>query len=70
MLGNNLLVVIPVRVDSERVPNKPLRLIGGMPLIVRLVREVLALGLERARVVVATDSKKVCEAVRSFAEPS
>lgn len=57
-----LLIVIPARLGSTRLPNKPLRLLGGEPLIRAVARRVLGFGLE-ARVVVAGDDPLIADAV-------
>ncbi|MFM7121859.1 MAG: 3-deoxy-manno-octulosonate cytidylyltransferase [Gammaproteobacteria bacterium] len=54
-------VVIPARYASTRLPAKPLAEIGGLPMIVRVVRQALAAGAEE--VVVATDDERVAAAV-------
>ncbi|HET9065833.1 MAG TPA: 3-deoxy-manno-octulosonate cytidylyltransferase [Gemmatimonadales bacterium] len=58
-----VLIVIPARLGSTRLARKPLQLLAGEPLIVRVI--------ERARevpgvdhIVVATDAAEVAEAVR------
>ena len=57
-----VLIVIPARVGSTRLPNKPLQLLGGVPLIHRVVqRALLVPGADR--LVVATDSGDVALAV-------
>jgi 3-deoxy-manno-octulosonate cytidylyltransferase (CMP-KDO synthetase) len=53
-------VIVPARLASTRLPNKPLADIGGLPMIVRVVRRAALSGA--ARVVVATDSQAVIEA--------
>lgn len=57
-----LLAVIPARLAATRLPDKPLRLVGGAPLVVRVWERVAALGLTDA-CVVATDSERVVAAV-------
>jgi 3-deoxy-manno-octulosonate cytidylyltransferase (CMP-KDO synthetase) len=57
-----LVCVIPARLGSNRLPGKPLRLLGGEPLIRRVVRRASALGLD-APVVVASDDPGVLAAV-------
>lgn len=52
------LAVIPARLGATRLPRKPLRLLGGAPLIVRVWERLSALALAD-RVVVATDSEEV-----------
>src|SRR5215216_2467243 len=52
------LGVIPARLGSTRLPNKPLQSLAGEPLITRVVERVLVHGLV-AQLVVATDSEQV-----------
>lgn len=52
------LAVIPARLGSTRLPRKPLQLLAGLPLVVRVWERVMALGQFDA-VVVATDSVEV-----------
>ena len=58
-----VLGIIPARLGSTRLPNKPLQLLAGEPLITRVVERVLEYGLAD-ELVVATDSTRVAEAVR------
>lgn len=60
----NVLVVIPARLAASRLPRKPLRLVGGAPLVTRVWERVAALGLANA-VVVACDSLEVADAVHT-----
>lgn len=56
-------IVIPARLASTRLPNKPLADIGGLPMIVRVAQRAALAGA--AQVVVATDAPEVlaaCEA--------
>ena len=55
-----ILGVIPARLGSTRLPNKPLQLLAGEPLVTRVVQRVLELQL-LDRVVVATDSPMIAE---------
>lgn len=57
------LAVIPARLGATRLPRKPLRLLGGAPLIVRVWERLAALALAD-RIVVATDSDDVARAAR------
>ena len=57
------LAVIPARLGATRLPRKPLRLLGGTPLVVRVLERVQQLGLVTT-CVVATDSEEVAQAVR------
>jgi 3-deoxy-manno-octulosonate cytidylyltransferase (CMP-KDO synthetase) len=56
------VVLIPARLASTRLPGKPLADIAGKPMIVRVAEQ--ASRSKAARVVVATDSDAVAEAVR------
>ena len=58
------LIVIPARLGATRLPRKPLRLLGGEPLVVRVWERVSAMKLADA-VVVATDSTEVASAART-----
>jgi 3-deoxy-manno-octulosonate cytidylyltransferase (CMP-KDO synthetase) len=57
------LVVIPARLGATRLPQKPLRLLGGLPLIVRVWQRISEMKLGD-RCVVATDDAKVASIVR------
>jgi 3-deoxy-manno-octulosonate cytidylyltransferase (CMP-KDO synthetase) len=56
------LIVIPARMQSTRLPNKPLADIAGEPMIVHVWRRAIAAAAGRA--VVATDSEEIVAAVR------
>ncbi len=56
------LIVIPARLASTRLPNKPLADIGGEPMIVHAWRRAVAADV--GRTVVATDSEEIAAAVR------
>ena len=57
------LVVIPARLGAMRLPRKPLRLLSGLPLIVRVWQRISQMNIADA-VVVATDDDSVASAVR------
>ena len=57
-------VLIPARLASTRLPDKPLADIGGLPMVVRVARR--ALQSHAATVVVATDSAEVIEKCTAF----
>ncbi len=59
----SVLVLIPARMASTRLPGKPLADIAGRPMIVHVAERALASGL--GRTVVATDSADVLDAVRA-----
>jgi 3-deoxy-manno-octulosonate cytidylyltransferase (CMP-KDO synthetase) len=52
-------VLIPARLGSTRLPNKPLADIAGLPMIVRVAQRALRSGA--ARVVVACDSAQIAD---------
>ncbi len=56
-------VLIPARLASTRLPDKPLADLGGRPLVVRVYERALRLGATSVHV--ATDSGAVAEAVRA-----
>ena len=57
-------VLIPARLASTRLPNKPLADIAGVPMVVRVAQR--ALQSNASAVVVATDSQQVIDACASF----
>lgn len=59
------LIVIPARYRSSRLPGKPLREIGGSPMIQR-VYEQAKLSTMADEVIVATDDKRIADVVSSF----
>ncbi len=65
MLENvRFTALIPARLASTRLPNKPLADIAGTPMVVRVAQQALKSGAER--VVVATDSQQVMKACAQF----
>ncbi|NPB05070.1 MAG: 3-deoxy-manno-octulosonate cytidylyltransferase [Aquificae bacterium] len=61
----DFLVVVPARLGSTRLPNKPLKVLAGKPLIRWVVENLVREGF---KVLVAADSQKVAEVVRDLAE--
>ena len=57
------LILIPARMASTRLPGKPLADIAGLPMIAHVARRAAESGL--GRVVVATDTRAVADAVRA-----
>jgi len=57
------LAVIPARLGATRLPRKPLRLLAGRPLVVRVWERVVAMDVAE-RCVIATDSEEVAKAAR------
>lgn len=58
----NCTVIIPARYASSRFPGKPLAMLGGKPVIVRVVEQVEKAGFPA---IVATDDERIAEAVRA-----
>ena len=56
------LVVIPARLGATRLPRKPLRLLAGIPLVVRVLERVAALRVAD-RCIVATDSQEIVDEI-------
>ena len=59
----NPIVVIPARLAATRLPNKPLADIGGVPMIVRVLRQALAADI--GPVAVAAGDAEIVEAVQA-----
>jgi len=60
-----VVVVIPARYASTRLPGKPLVSLAGKPMIQR-VHERAKLATRADRVIVATDDERIVEAVQAF----
>ena len=58
-------VLIPARLASTRLPNKPLADIGGAPMVVRVAQRVRTGVPPNARIVVACDHSSIIEACHS-----
>jgi 3-deoxy-manno-octulosonate cytidylyltransferase (CMP-KDO synthetase) len=63
MSDKRILVLIPARMASTRLPGKPLHDIAGLPMIVHVLRRAEAARI--GRVAVATDTTEIAEAVRA-----
>ena len=61
---SDVVIVIPARYGSRRLPGKPLRDVGGAPLIVRVVERLRQLA--PIPLVVATDHEGVARAVEAL----
>ncbi|MGO4470040.1 cytidylyltransferase domain-containing protein, partial [Pseudoduganella sp. RAF53_2] len=58
----SFIVIIPARLASTRLPNKPLADLGGKPMVVRVAERAAESGA--SRIIVATDHediKAACE---------
>jgi len=60
-------VLIPARLASTRLPNKPLADIGGAPMVVRVAQRVMSINAPsgKVRVVVAGDSPEIITACQA-----
>lgn len=58
----NFVVAIPARYAASRLPGKPLRLLGGEPLVVHVARRALNAGARE--VWVAADDQRIADALR------
>jgi 3-deoxy-manno-octulosonate cytidylyltransferase (CMP-KDO synthetase) len=63
MVKGDVLVLIPARMAASRLPGKPLVDIGGVPMIVHVLRRAQAANI--GPVVVATDSADIAAAVET-----
>src|SRR5258706_7473256 len=63
MTETRILVLIPARMAATRLPGKPLLDIGGLPMIVHVLRRAEAAQI--GRVAVATDTPEIAAAARS-----
>jgi 3-deoxy-manno-octulosonate cytidylyltransferase (CMP-KDO synthetase) len=61
MPGSDILILIPARMASTRLPGKPLADLGGEPMIVHVLRRAQAAGI--GPVAVATDSPEIAAAI-------
>lgn len=57
----DFVIAIPARYGASRLPGKPLRMLGGEPLVRHVVRRALECGA--AEVVLATDDERIARAV-------
>ncbi len=60
-----VLLVVPARVGSTRLPNKPLQPLGGVPLVARVIERAREVpGVDR--LILATDSELIADAVSGW----
>lgn len=63
MLQLSPLIIIPARMQATRLPGKPLADIGGIPMIVHVMRRAEESGL--GPVIIACDGEEIASAVRA-----
>lgn len=61
-MGNKVIGVIPSRYGAQRFPGKPLALIAGVPMIVRVIRQAQK-AKRLSEVWVATDDRRIAKTV-------
>lgn len=61
-MPDDVVVAIPARFGSTRLPGKPLRLIAGEPMVAHVARRALEAGA--SEVVIATDDARIVDALR------
>ena len=60
-----VLLVVPARVGSTRLPSKPLQPLGGAPLVARVIERAREVpGIDR--IVLATDDQRIADAVSDW----
>lgn len=64
----NYLVVIPARLGSKRLPNKPLLNIKGIPMIIRTFNQCKKV-VPLNKIIIATDSKKIVDVCKKYNAP-
>ncbi|MBV8920187.1 3-deoxy-manno-octulosonate cytidylyltransferase [Bradyrhizobium sp.] len=62
-MGSDVVILIPARMASTRLPGKPLMEICGLPMIVHVLRRAEEAGI--GRVAVATDTPEIATAVQA-----
>ena len=60
----DFIVAIPARFAASRLPGKPLRLIGGEPMVVRVAQQALLAGA--SSVIVAADDVRIADALANL----
>jgi 3-deoxy-manno-octulosonate cytidylyltransferase (CMP-KDO synthetase) len=63
-MSTSFIAIIPARLASTRLPNKPLADIAGKPMVVRVAERAMLSGA--AKVVVAVDDQSIFDACQSF----
>ena len=53
-----IIIVIPARLKSSRFPEKPIKKILGIPMIIRVAR-ICERIFKKQNIIIATDSKKI-----------
>ena len=67
MISNNqkkIIIIIPARLESKRLPNKVLKIIDGEPMIVKVAKK--SKNLNVGDVVVASGNEEICKVLNKF----
>lgn len=63
-MHSDVAIIIPSRLGSVRLANKPLQTIGNIPMIAHVLRQVKLTGLQN--IYIATDSNSIVEVVTNY----
>ncbi len=63
LINNDVITVIPARMNSVRLPGKPMKIIAGEPMIVHVWKRAVAAGV--GPVLVACDDNRILNAIQS-----
>lgn len=57
-IPENIVAIIPARSGSKGIPDKNIRPLGGLPLLVHSIRHALSAGFQSANILLTTDSEQ------------
>lgn len=63
-MNKDTVILIPARMDSTRLPGKPLKLIKGKPMIIHVAEQAKAADI--GEIIIATDHKEIEKIVQDF----
>jgi 3-deoxy-manno-octulosonate cytidylyltransferase (CMP-KDO synthetase) len=66
---NDFLIVIPARINSKRLPEKAIRKINGIPMVIRTYMQCNKV-IPKDNIIVATDSKKIIDICGKYNVPT
>ncbi|MBC7660544.1 MAG: 3-deoxy-manno-octulosonate cytidylyltransferase [Chitinophagaceae bacterium] len=67
---NQWLIVVPARMQSSRLPRKPLADLGGLPMIVRVYQRLESFAAKGATIVIATDDQEILQVCQNHKVPA
>ena len=59
------IVVVPARYSSKRLPGKPLKIISGIPMIIRTCLMCLKV-IDKSRLIVASDDRRIINYLQKY----